>query len=174
MGTLSSQYPWHTIHYRRRYPSFKIFQILSSCFASRLTSSFRTTVDGLAQRLLLSSRASRDVRTGKSAPQARRSGTRRRQHLTSTLKTQKSPWLSIYNPRPFGSCHRLTALSRSRRDSNLPRNSSSRPTRLFSHLGGRVGDRVSSSRAVIQSSSPSLTSCWKPFCVCTRATQGSV
>ncbi len=46
-------------------------------------------------------------------------------------------------------------------------------TRLFSHLGGRVGDRVSSSRAVIQSSSPSLTSCWKPFCVCTRAIQGS-
>ena len=109
----------------------------------------------------------------KSAPLARRSGTRRHQHFISTPKIQRLLWLSIRNPRLFGSSHHLTALSRLRRNSCFPRISSLRPTRLLSHPGGQVGDRVSLSRTVIQWSPPSLISCWKPFCACTRAIQGS-
>jgi hypothetical protein len=120
-----------------------------------------------AQRQIVPAGALCPCRTG---PQARKSDPRRHQHFTSTLKTQKSPWLSIHNPRLFGFfCHCSTALSFAPKDSRFLRNSFLRPIRLFSHLSGRFGDRVSLSRIRIKLSYSSLTSYWKPFSVCMRA-----
>lgn len=173
LGPPSSQCPRSAIHHQRTYPRSNKFQTLSSYSPSRLTLSFGTTIYGLVSRLSLDSRASSHVQTGKSASQARRNGPRRHQHFMSTSKVQRLQWPSICNPRRFGSYHHLTALSGLRTNSYFPRILSLRPTRLFSHHGGRVGDRVSLSRTEIQWLSPSLISCWKPFCVCMRAIQGS-
>ena len=173
LGTLSSQCPWRIIQYWLRYPSIKKIPDPELMLCKSID--FVIPED----RLRIGTKTLTQFKSLTPCPEPGVCPSSSQGRHTSPpafhihIEDSEVPWPSIHNQRLSGSCHRSTALSCPRRNSSFRRNSSLRPTKLLSHPGGRVGDRVSSSRTVIQLSSPSLISCWKPFCVCTHVIQGS-